>query len=119
VQRHLDVAELKNVLKERPIKAGGAYKPPHLTVAERPTPTADPAGKPEISSRVGSQGKLVPLSTVPYPYTTIGKVFTGGSSGPIGEGVGVVIQRDLLLTAGHTVPWNTPGVVYAICSGLR
>lgn len=47
-----------------------------------------------------------------YPWRTIGKVFVGGNNNfnsPLWTGSGVLVGKNLLLTAGHVAPWNVQG----------
>lgn len=48
------------------------------------------------------------LPTV-IPLPTIGKIWAGANDVPTSMGTGVLVGRDLLLTASHTVPWNKEG----------
>jgi hypothetical protein len=45
------------------------------------------------------------LPTV-QPLCTIGKTWAGANGIDIYAGTGVLVGRNLLLTASHTVPWN-------------
>jgi len=48
------------------------------------------------------------LPTV-IPLPTIGKIWAGAKDVPTYTGTGVLVGRDLLLTASHIVPWNKDG----------
>lgn len=112
VIRQIDPAELRKLLEVRYAKDGRAYRPPHLTVAKHSSAAPSiiaksaSADKPQPDTDIEAK-KIVPfILPWQYPWCTIGKIIATDTSGDQTQGVGIVVARDLLLCAGHTVPWN-------------
>ncbi|HEX2085468.1 MAG TPA: hypothetical protein VHF89_07280 [Solirubrobacteraceae bacterium] len=56
---------------------------------------------------------------VPYPWRTVGRVFsTGGPSGPE-SGSGVLVGPNLMLTASHVAPWGSSNWSMEFVPGMR
>ena len=56
--------------------------------------------------------RAVVTNETAYPWRTAGKVFVGANNNfnaPIWMGSGVLVGKNLLLTAGHVCPWDKPG----------
>jgi V8-like Glu-specific endopeptidase len=56
--------------------------------------------------------RAVVINEQAWPWRTIGKVFVGANnnfSAPIWSGSGVLVGKNLILTAGHVAPWGLGG----------
>jgi len=126
-QACLNPIEVKCSMEETCFEITKCHKPAHLPCGKVPTTeTYIPkyAHKPECADIIG---KLKPEYDDPvkhvfertintslkiWPHCTIGKIWVGENHNytcPLWTGTGVLVGKDLLLTASHTAPWGRYG----------
>jgi V8-like Glu-specific endopeptidase len=127
-QTRFTKVELKKLMENIAIEAPEAFKPANLVGAKEPATKLyrpDFSHKPDIEATLA---KLYPdlddpvkqiferpvvTNSTQWPWCTVGKVFAGKNDNyvsPLWTGSGTVVGAvNLLLTAGHVVPWDQPG----------
>lgn len=127
-QGRMKPAEIKQFLEKISLQPIQAFKPASLSTTKDPTTklfTPEFARKPEFAATLAKRFPELPdpvkkiyeravlTNSNQYPWCTIGKVFAGKNldfNSPEWTGSGVLVgEFDVLLTAGHVVPWNQPG----------